>query len=53
MGVNIDPKSEKCWKKGMLKTMPTFDAEMFFFAIFSGFWMDVLAMPGGKGGADT
>ena len=27
MGANIGAKSEKCWKKGMLKTMPTFDAE--------------------------
>ena len=38
----------------MLKTIPESDAEKnAFFYIFSGFWMDVLAMPGGKGGADT
>ena len=34
-------------KKSILKHFRT------FFAIFDGFWMDFLAMPGGKGGADT
>ena len=54
MGAKIGQKSEKCWKKGMLKTMPEFDGvKKAFWGIFDGFWMDVLAMLGGKGGADT
>ena len=57
MGAKIHPKSENTGKNGIRKLMPKFDAKKtktcqkkIKSGDLRGFWIDFLAVPGGKGG---